>query len=271
MATREETSTVTIPDTYIRDETLKVSKKIESKRSTLKDIGIELEKLRTTGIYPYINNISPQNLFLYTIILLVSVLISNYIPWMLKDVMGLVIGLGIIYYLNEGKRASYIDRLKTTEIHMEQIIPRPTFFYKDANFIEFAYTMMPYQKYNKTAFFKMIEAIDHFLEIQIDIEKPELKNCTETYQVAVDMRDTALNELHSIIHSMPIDDQQILDTKLVNAVKTLQLYMQRHLDEMLEFCNMCSESAGWNIETKKIDKYAIPGVDKTKNQSYHVF
>lgn len=271
MATREETSIVTIPDEYIRDETEKISKKIEGKRTTLADLGLELEKLRTTGIYPYINKIAPQDLFLYTIIVLVAVLISNYIPWMLKDVMGFVIGLGIIYYLNEGKRSSSIDRLKTTEIHMEQIIPRPSFFYKDANFIEFAYNMMSYRKYNKTAYFKMIEAMDHFLEIQMDIENPALQNCAETYQVAVDMKNTALNKLHSLIHAIPIDDHEILDTKLKNAIKTLQLYMQRHLDEMLEICNTRTDAKGWNIHTKRIDKYEVPGVDKTKTSSYHVF
>ncbi len=271
MATREETSIVNIPDEYIRDETEKIQKKIEEKKNTLDDIGTELYLLRTTGFFNYINKINPQDMLFYIVIILTIILLSEYIKWDIRYVMGFFIGLGFVYYLNEGKRATSIDRMKTTEIHMEQIQPKPQFFYQDANFIEFAYNMLSYRIYNKTAFFKMIEAMDHFLEIQIDIENKALQNCAETYEIAVDMMNTALNELHSMIHSIPIDDQKILETKLVNAVKTLQLYMQRHLDVMVDICNKRAEEKGWNITTKMIDKYAIPGIDKLKNPRYHMF
>lgn len=271
MATREETIITTIPDRFIRDESEKVLKKIEQKQSRLNDIANELLQLRTTGIYNYVNDIQPLDILKYIVIILVIILLSEYIPWSLRHFVGFIIGVVYIYYLNEGKRANFVDKLKTTEIHMERIIPRPRFFYQDANFIEFAYNMLSYRKYNKHAYSNMIKAMDHFLELQIDIENPALQNCKETYQVALDMQQTALNELHSLIYSTPNDDLHILETKLINATKTLQLYMQRHLDEMIEICNERADMKGWNITTNRIDKYALPGIDKIKMPNFHLF
>jgi hypothetical protein len=271
MTTRDETSIINIPDRYIQDESEKILKKAAAKESRLSDLGKELLTLRTTGFYNYINKIQPSDMLFYLVLIMSMVLLSDYIPWMLKDVMGLGMGLVLVYYLHEGKRATHVDRLKTTEIHMEQIIPKPKYFHQDANFIEFAYNMLSYRIYNKEAFTKMIQSIDHFLEIWIDIENPALQNCAETYEIAVDMKNTALNELQSLIHSIPLDDKLILSTKLMNAIKTLQLYLQRHLDEMAEICNARTEAKGWNMFTKKIDKYAIPGQDKLKDPRYHLF
>ena len=271
MSTRDETSIVTIPDSFIRDESEKLQKTINAKESTLDSLAEELTRLRTTGFYNYINKIQPQDLLFYITLVLITILLSDYIPWTLRDVVGLSMGLVFVFYLNEGKRATTVNRLKTTEIHMEQIIPRPSFFYHDANFIEFAYNMLSYRKYNQEAYSKMITAMDHFLQVQIDIENPALQNCAETYQVAVDMKATALNELHSLVHSIPHDDRQVFETKLINALKTLQIYMQRHLDEMASVCNQRSDEKGYNIYTKKIDIHAIPGMDKLKHPSYHLF
>lgn len=271
MATREETVITNIPDSFIRDESKKLAKKVEAKQNSINDIINELNKLRIYGIFPYINKIQPLDFLYYIVIILTFILLSNYIPITLKHVVGLLIGICFVYYLQEGKRATVIDKLKTTEIMMESIIPRPSFFYIDANLIEFAYNMMSYRKYNTKAFSKMVEAIDHLLQIRMDIENPALQNCTETFQVAMDMKNTALNELHSIIHSVPTDEEHILETKLLNAVKTLQLFLQRHLDEMTEICNTRTDAKGWNISTKRIDKYAIPGYDKLKNPKYHLF
>ncbi len=271
MATREETTLVNIPNEYIRDEIKSVEQKLQEKQIILTDIGKELYLLRTTGIFNYINTINPQDMLFYIIIILIIVLLSPYIEWNIKYVMGLVIGLSLVYYLNEGRRATIIDRLKMTEIQMEQIQPKPKFFYHDANFIEFAYNMLSYRVYNPTAYSKMIQSIDNFLQIQIDIENKALQNCTETYNVAIDMMHSALNSLHSIIHSMPTDEQQIGEIKLQNAIKTLQLYMQRHLDVMSDICNQRSLDKGWNRTTKMIDKYAIPGIDKIKTTTFNLF
>jgi len=271
MATRDETSIVNIPDRFIKDETEKIAKVDKKKQTRLTNIGAELTELRERGFFNYINNIQPLDLLFYLVIILSVILLSEYIPISINHIVGLTIGIIYVFYLQEGKRALTIDRLKTTEIQMEQIIPRPSFFYQDANFIDFAYNMLSYRKYNKHAYFKMIEAMDHFLQVQIDIENPVIQNCTETYQVALDMKSTALNELHSLIHAIPHDDQLILETKLKNAIKTLQLYFERHLDEMTEICNSRSDEKGWNIFTNKIDKYAVPGVDNLKIPNYYLF
>jgi hypothetical protein len=113
--------------------------------------------------------------------------------------------------------------------------------------------------------------MDHFLELWNDISNPAIMNCTETYHVALDMRTTALNELHSLIHSVPHDDRGVIEKKLMNAIKTLQLYLQRHLDEMTETCNKKIKQKGWNHTTNIIDKYALPGQDKIKQANYHIF
>jgi len=271
MATKEEISIVNIPDRFIKDETEKIAKADIQKQTRLTDIAAEITELREKGFFNYINNIQPLDLFFYLVIILSVILLSEYIPISINHIVGLSIGIIYVFYLQEGKRASSIDKLKTTEIQMERLIPRPSFFYQDANFIDFAYNMMHFRKYNKHAYFKMIEAMDHFLQIQLDIENSALQNCAETYQVALDMKSTALNELHSLIHAIPHDHELILETKLKNAIKTLQLYFERHLDEMREICNSRSDEKGWNIFTNKIDKYAIPGFDDIKMPDFHLF
>lgn len=271
MATRDETHIVNIPDRFINDETKKIQEQALEQDNRLSDLGEELLALRTKGIYNYINQIQPLDFLLYITIIVSGILLNDYIPWSIRDIMGLLLSIGFVYYLHEGKRATSVDLMKTTEIQMEKIVPKPKYFYYDANFIDFAYNMLSYRLFNKQAYKKMIQAIDSFLQILIDIENHDLQNCAETYEVAVDMKKTALNELQSLIHSIPGDDGMIRSTKLVNAVKTLQLYLQRHLDTMADLCNYRSIKKGWNMYTKRIDKYAIPGVDKTRNPHYNIF
>ena len=270
MATTSETSIINIPDSYINDETKKISQS-SGNQSNINDIISDLTIARTRGFYNYINQIEPLSLFIYIIIILCIVLLSEYIPWSYKHIIGLVISIIVIYYINEGHRSTYIDKLKTTEIYMEHITPKPLFFYYDANLIEFAYNMLEYKKYNKFAYEKMIKSIDNFLELMKDVSNPSIINCTETYQVAVDMKMSALNELHSLIHSIPLDGQLIVQTKLINAIKTLQLYLQRHLDVMINLCNNKTREKGWNSQTKLIDKYELPGIDRIKFSNYHIF
>lgn len=271
MATKEETFMTTIPDRYIRDETEKIQKNIVKSNTIINDIIDELLILRTTGIYPYINSITPLNLLIYMIIIIVFVILSNHVPWKLKHVMGFVLAIILVYYLNEGNRAENIDHFKTLEIHMEKIKPKPKFFYRDANLIEFAYNMMEYREYNQKAYEKMIQYIDQFLEIIGDIYNPALQNCVETLEIAISLKEGALNALHSLIHTLPYDDRDVIEKKLMNALKTLQLFLQRHVDEMIQICNSREEKKGWNYQTKRFDKHALPGPDQYKTSYFHIF
>lgn len=213
----------------------------------------------STGIYNYMNNISPLNLFTYIAIVLGIILIFTRLTIKINHVVGLAFGLALVYYLNERSQTINVDDLTKIEIQMESIMPKPKYFYMDANLIELVYNLMEFHNHNPEDFEAMVHAVDNVLKLRLDIERG-MKECALIYDVAEDQKNNALNRLSAILVSIP--SQQVLKEKLIAGIKILQLYLLRHLDFIKQRCIDQDRENGISTETKYITN-SLTKPDKT--------
>lgn len=224
----------------------------------------EMLSNQTDGFYHYIEDISPIKLFIYLIIILSSILLMAKFPISSNHIVGIALGIVIVYYLNERDRVINVDDLKKIEIQMESIVPKPKYFYIDANIIELIYNLLEFYDYNPTDFETMVQSIDNLLKLRLDIERGMVE-CEMIYDVAVDQKNKALNSIAAILISLPA--QQILKEKLIAGIKILQLYLLRHLDFIKQTCENQTHNNGININTKLITDLPI----KSSNDEFNIF
>lgn len=203
-------------------------------KSQIQKLTGEILKNKTTGVYNYINDIPPINLFVYISVIIGVTYFTSKFKVSGSNITGLVIGIAVVYFLNERNRALNVDELKTIEIQMESIIPKPRYFYIDANIIELVYNLMEFNNYNPQDFESMVLSIDNLLKLRLDVERG-MEECAMIYDVAVEQKNKAMNSLSSIIISIP--SQHVLKEKLLAGIKILHLYLYRHLDFIKGVCN----------------------------------
>lgn len=228
----------------------------------------EMLSNQTDGFYHYIENISPLKLFIYIIIVFSSILLMTKFPISTNHIVGIVLGIVIVYYLNERDRSVNIDDLKKIEIQMESIIPKPKFFYMDANIIEVVYNLLEFYDYNPEDFEAMVHSIDNLLKLRLDIEKGMVE-CKMIYDIAVDQKNKALNHLAAILVSLPA--QQIIKEKLVAGIKILQLYLLRHLDFIRSTCENQIRDTGINVNTNLVSNLPVKPSDENMKDKFIMF
>lgn len=250
-----------------RMQIFRIDRESNQKQETLNQIGYDLQESMTEGFFNYIDDISSKDIFKYVIIIQLFVFIFSKIPIQLNHTIGIILGLIIAYYLNDKENSLSITEMKEIELKMEQIVPKPKYFYLDSNIIELFFNISDLKEYNNQAYTDSVLFTDKFLKLMLDIEGGSI-NCIENYQVCVDMSNNALNSLHSIIHSLP--SIKFLEKKLKNSIRTLQIYFKKHLNDIINICNGRLDKQGYNIFNKKIYKN-IPNSFEETNSNYNIF
>jgi hypothetical protein len=222
------------------------------------------------GFYNYIDTIPSLNLFGYLIIIIVSILIFTKFNININHLVGLLIGIITVFFLNERDRTLNVDEMTRIQIKLERINVKnggdTRYFYMDANIIELVYNLQEFHQYNPEDFDSMVHAIDNLLKLRLDIERG-MEECSLIYDVAVDEKNKAMNHISAILISIPTS--YVLKEKLITAIKILQLYLLRHLEFIKETCNEQVKKNGINVNTKLIDTMITkPNHDMTTDIFY---
>lgn len=220
--------------------------------SAIEELVRKFKIAKESGIYPYINSIKPIDLFTYLVILQVIMLIFSKIPIKMKHIFGFVIGIAVIYVLHERNRTQFLDEMTLLEIKMESIVPKPNYFYIDANIIEIMHNMLEFYDMSPKNYETLVFSIDGLLKLRLDFELG-VKNCGRQYPIAKQHYDRAINAIIGLELSVPTDQVRLKKLKL--GRETLQLYLMRHLDFMKEICNKQLEGK-WDVQTQPITDMA---------------
>ncbi len=208
----------------------------------------ELYSTKNSGLWVYINNINPTDMFIYLVVIQVFILIFSKVNFKLRHLFGFIIGTFIVLVFNERKRTQFVDKMKILEIKMESIVPRPKYFYLDANIIQVMYNILEFYRYSPKNYEQIVKSIDNILLLRLDVEKG-LKNCGRMYSVANDNYNNAMNGLIGMMIGIPTNNIQLKKLKL--ARENLQIMLLRHLDYIKDTCNE-QLNKNWNINTTPI-------------------
>lgn len=209
----------------------------------------------TTNIYNYLTNLDSKYIFLYAIIITVSIYIALHLPITGKGLIGLIVGLIISYII--ARRNDYAETSRENQLNNEYntLKIKPQYSQKYPEFIDFLYSIKELGDYNLDAYQQLIENLDAFLILYDDI-KIGVQFCKENYDVALEKRNNALNHLHSIIFSL--EANPVLIQKLNDAGEYLHKLMNKYLDNIIDICNKQNEIQGYNTNTRIIEKGPYP-------------
>jgi hypothetical protein len=221
----------------------------------INNIANELVKKIDDNFYVNFKKIPPKSLFMYIIILVLCVTISRYIKIGINNILGIVIGITIIYYFYQKDTINSISETDQLDIKYNTIIPKPKNFVKYPEIIEFFFSIREYYKVNPKIFSELVYSVDAFLNIYQDI-KNGVENCKQNYDVAYDLMRSSLNNLHSIIYSIEPKKNKIIKNKLIQANQELMKILYKYLEEMINNCNIDIETNGYDVNKIPIEKFA---------------
>lgn len=178
---------------------------------------------------------TPYNIIFYVFLFILVVFFFNtFTNVNLSFVFGVVIACIFIYILIK-KRDKNIDNFfVSTEIKLASLVDdqddQPVFFYKDANIINLFYSITDYKNYNYTLYKQMITIVDNILKIkndvQIGVKDSELDIDNAIYLYSNVMEMSKQFELSLPKHTLLGDNNPLF-------VNTLNLYLKRNIDEMI--------------------------------------
>ena len=191
------------------------------------------QKGKERGVYAYFTEIDSHSLFFYIVVLIVVYVLLSFLNINFKNVISILVGIALVYYLNEKRKSTETTEMQEIELKLYQIFPKPKFFHLDAGIIELISTIQEFRNYNTDSYDRLVRTLDTFLKIKFDIESG-VNYCKENLQIAKRFKTQCLNYLHSIIFMVPSDIN--VEGKLKKALNSLHFILNHHIDVMTDEC-----------------------------------
>ncbi len=202
-----------------------------------------------TGLYTYIKNISSKHLFLYSFLLIIIIAIFSEFNIELKHILGITIGLIIIYYINDYSITENTDIYTEILLKLNTIEPLPEYFYLDATIIDLIYNLNDFKEISPFNYQQLILDIDNFLKMKLEIEQTDT-DCFIMFENLQNMKLKILNNMGYILQSTT---ESVLRDKMINAIKTMQILLKDHMNNVEQICYKQLDRDGINTKTKIIN------------------
>ena len=223
------------------------------------------------SIYEYIDKWNGNELFMYTVILIIIIWFFSRKKLSTNIIIGIIIAYFVICYLNT-RYVRINDTYKEIQQAKKDIINpklKRTDGYDDI--VNLLFSVQDMYPSNPQQYSEAIKSINVFYELyrEVQIDK---KTCYVNYGLMKQFKRDALNALISITYGLP-SDKRVQD-KLNNATIVLDEIMTKHLDQISYFADDYTYRYGYNVDTKIIDYGPKPSneyEDMFKPYSYEIF
>jgi hypothetical protein len=197
----------------------------------------DLDKIKKNSIYTYITDIDNEQLLLYIFIFItfVSMLIYSF-EFNMTFIFSFLMGILLIYFLNEKSRVNNDSDLKQLEIKLNSIYPKPQYLHYDSRLINFIHENKDYQESNPDVYETMVKKLDNFMKIIDDI-KNDVINCSHNFDIARDLSSEIMNEYESLFVNLPNYQNKEFYEKFRKMREDLQLILLNHLNVVQHICN----------------------------------
>mgnify|MGYP004001531629 CR=1 FL=1 len=221
------------------------------------------------GVYQILETADKQTVFIYAVILLLSISLFKRRIIGLNIILGIFVAIVIIMYKSEQNSVKGDQAENIYNTKLQSIKPQPENLEKESNIIDFLFSVQELYNYNPQAYEELVDALDSFILLN-DVIKEGDRFCENDYEIAVTKKHSALNALHSIIHTTPSEIN--FNNKFNRSLLALEEILNQYLDDMYKICDEKVINEGYNIERKIIDRGPKPSeYYKEKLFSYDFF
>ena len=266
----------------------------------LENIGLFVEKqnilnqdynINNLNISQKINDINNKNILYYLFIVIVIFLFIDKIKVNLNHIFSLIIIIFVIYYLlnhnlnnqkiyysTKNKQINFLNKfLINNQVELNYNLDNKlyskkylSYFYLDPFLVDFLYSIKELVNYNSKNYGQVLLNCNNILNIKNDT-KLGLNRIEQNYQTAMLEKKKALNSLESIIISIP--NNNVFDKKLENAVNSLDLILDKHLNYILKIIKINQMDKDYNISNIPLDLLKSESIINPHNNKddYHEF
>lgn len=210
--------------------------------------------LQQKNLYEF-NKISAKSVFIYLIILCVCVLYFRSLNITLGSFVGLIFAFLFIFLLYRNELNTQENEEDLHQLKAKWILPEPKNIQNYADMTDFIFSIQEFYEYNQQAYENLVDAIDTFLEIY---ENVLIDNSLagDSYSLANNQKLLALNELHSIIMTLP--SSLLLTNKFNESLHALELLLNKYLYTIYEKNKEYINKNGYFNNSKVIELNIAP-------------
>ena len=185
-------------------------------------------------IYEYFAKIDGLNKFNYIVLVLVIVFLMNRIQPSWHTLVGLLIGIAVVVYLNS-KADSNISLYLNS---MMRILDDPIFkpykhLYLDSKLLQFLHESRVYHVENPIGFSRLVKLIDNFIELTEAILSERQRDFNEQYEMLKSIKIRILNLYQAFVYVTPHIDSRL--TFYQGNLKKLETLLNYHIDRVHTF------------------------------------
>lgn len=190
---------------------------------------------KVLGLSNYISNIDSNDKLRYSLVLIGSLFFSVYmLNGDTKHLLGLLIGVSLILFLNDKKISDKSDINRDLELKLHLLDKdTPLYFHLDPNIINLFFSIKDFKTHNPKAFIQAMKTTDNVLHLKSDMEN-NLENPVQTFQIAQMMASRSLNHMQSFIFSIP--KSSVFKNKYQQVLDRHHILLKRNLDFMFNRC-----------------------------------
>ena len=155
-------------------------------------------------LFTYVDHIDNVSLFYYGIIFCLFFVYFRSYPIQLNHFVGILLSFLTIIYLQSKNQKEAGDYARQQAEKLKIIEPETKYLKNYNDFIDLLFSIQDFYQYNPEAFEELVDSVDQFLYTNETIHKdPTLTN--SMFVFADKYYHTAMNSLHSFVHTLPTD------------------------------------------------------------------
>ena len=214
-------------------------------------------------IYNYINKLDSKRLFLYITIIIFSLWLFSRLNLQQNILIGMVVLYFVLGYCYTNDTFD-VDS-KITSDKNKVITPALKYSNDHKDIVNFLFSIQDFRRYNPVQYDNFILDIDYFFRMyrlyaQSNQNNIYIDRSTDNiyigYEVMTNLKRRILNDLHSLIFSIPYDRQVI--ATLNNSIKKIDITLTNYLDQISFIVDKYRNTNGYNVNTKITDYFIKP-------------
>jgi len=200
-------------------------------------------------LYDYIDSTDKSTYAKYFFIFIFLVFLLKNVNIKIGVIMSII--FVAIYFIYNSQKNTHEDNIikKQRNIKLENLYSKEKI--KDyTDILDFMFSIQDFYKFNAPAYEEMTENIEALIQLY-QMVKINSTYCEDVYELMNSKKRNALNNLHSIIFSLP-DDKLIID-KLNRSIKILDKILDRYIDKIAILCENVKIKQGYTTNRKNIN------------------
>jgi hypothetical protein len=203
------------------------------------------------SLYVSLIEIDPKYLFLYIVIIIISILFFRHNNFKIISMIGLIFGIIISYIIYDKNKFKNTSKKEDLRLKQNKLIPQPKYSAKYSEVTEFLYSIREFYQYNRPVFTDLVNSLDSFMILYDDINIG-VQRCKDNFDILKDKKYEALNNLHAIIFNL--ENSEVLIQKIKDAMKFLHKLLNKYYFKAIKICNN-QEEYDVNTTSRFINKY----------------